>query len=158
VPQDGKYHIELRDLHAEGSARHLYRLRALVAEPDFDLTLTGDRFVLHPGKPLDIPIAIERRHGFAGEVEISVEGLPQGVAATTVQSGAAASAKSVTLRLIAEAGTASLPIRIIGKARGKPEPARTVRAAIDGLTASTTQIWLTIPRSAPSGEKSPPDR
>jgi len=160
VPQDGKYHIELRDLHAEGGARHLYRLRALVAEPDFGLTLTGDRFVLHPGKPLDIPIAIDRRHGFAGEIDISVEGLPQGVTATTVPSGTAASAKSVTLRLIAEAGTgtASLPIHIIGKATGKPGPARTARATVDGLTASTTQIWLTIPRSAPSGEKSAPGK
>lgn len=158
LPLDGTYHIELRDLHAEGSARHLYRLRGVVAEPDFDLLLTGDRFVILPGKPLDIPIAIDRRLGFAGEVEISVEGLPQGVTATTVQAAPAASAKSVTLRLTAEAMPASVPVRLVGTAKGKPDHARTARAAIDGLAAATTQIWLTIPRAAPAGEKVPPGK
>ncbi|MBY0527606.1 MAG: pre-peptidase C-terminal domain-containing protein [Gemmataceae bacterium] len=145
VPQDGKYQIEVRDLHASGSPRHLYRLRAVPAEPDFALTLAADRFTLVPGKPLDIPLTIERRHGFNLEIELSVEGLPKGVSAITVQTGPPANAKTVTLRLTAEAMPAGGTVRIIGKAKGQPEAERTARATLEGLSASTPHVWLTVP-------------
>ena len=141
APQDGTYRLEVRDLHASGSPRHAYLLRAVRAVPEFDLTLTTDRFVVNPGKPLDIPLTITRRHGFERAIELSVEGLPPGVTATTVQAGAAANAKTVTLQLKAEAMPANVPIRIQGKTAGQDEPT-TARAASDGRT--TAHIWLTV--------------
>lgn len=148
IPQDGVFRIEVRDLHFGGGERYLYRLRALLGKPDFELSLTTDRFVVTPGKPLDIPITIQRRQGFAQEIELIVEGLPPGITATTVQAGPAASAKTVTLRLTAEAKPVSAAVRISGKVVGKPEAGKLARATLTGLTATTSSIWLTVPQPA----------
>src|SRR5262249_34212282 len=53
VPADGTYRLEVHDLHGRGGFRHVYRLRAVHALPDFELALATDRFVASPGKPLD---------------------------------------------------------------------------------------------------------
>ncbi|MBL8792644.1 MAG: PPC domain-containing protein [Planctomycetia bacterium] len=148
VPQDGVYRLEVRDLHFAGSPRHLYRVRAVAGRPDFELTLTTDRFTLTPGKPLDVPVTIQRRQGFKEEIELTVEGLPAGVTVATVQTGPAANAKTVTLRLTAEAMPISTAVRVSGKAAGKPETARPVQATIAGLTATTPHVWLTVPSPA----------
>jgi hypothetical protein len=145
VPEDGTYRIEVRDLHSGGGLRHVYRLRATLAEPDFDLTLAADRFILTPSKPLEIPVTVVRRNGFADEVVFSVVGLPEGV--TAAPAVAAADAKSVTLRLTADAGPVAGPIRIVGKAKGKDEMARTARSPLAGLGASTADLWLTVART-----------
>src|SRR5262249_18465318 len=65
APRDGAYRVEVSDLHSGGGPRYPYRLRALRPGPDYDLTLKGDRFVLAPGKPLDVPVAVNRLRGFA---------------------------------------------------------------------------------------------
>jgi hypothetical protein len=148
IPQDGVFRIEVRDLHFGGGERYFYRLRALLAKPDFDLTLATDRFVIAPGKPLDIPITIQRRQGFKDEIDLIVEGLPPGITAATVQAGPAASAKTLTLRLTAEAKPISGAVRISGKVAGKPEAAKLARATLTGLTATTPSIWLTVPQPA----------
>jgi hypothetical protein len=112
VPQDGAYRIEVRDLAGQGGFRNFYRLRAVLAEPDYVLSVTTDRFVLTPGKPLAIAVAVERRNGFDREVAIAVEGLPAGITAAPVTSSGAGS-KSVTLRLEAKSGPAAFPARYL---------------------------------------------
>jgi hypothetical protein len=149
VPGDGVYQLEVSDLHGGGGPRFLYRLRATPAEPDFDLSLAADRFVLAPGKPLDIPVTVAARNGFDRPIELVVEGLPEGVTAAPLP--AAAGTKAITLRLSGGAKPASVPIRIVGKSKGKEELTRTARAALAGLDASTVNVWLTVPGTA--GEK-----
>jgi len=146
VPQDGTYRIELRDLHGDSGPRFLYRLRALLAEPDFELTLASDRFVLRPDKPLDIPVTIDRRNGFKEEIELVAEGLPKGVHVSIVPTGAAAAAKTVTLRLTANSATESAPLRIQGKVKGKDGLTRWAWTAIAGFTTTTPHVWLTVAR------------
>ncbi len=97
VPQDGAYRLEVRDQTGHGSFRHFYRLRAVFAEPDYVLGVASDRFVLTPGKPLSIPVTIERRNGFDRDIEIAVVGLPTGVTAAPVK--ATKTGTSATLRL-----------------------------------------------------------
>jgi len=143
---DGTYRIELRDLHGQRGPNFLYRLRALLAEPDFELTLASDRFVLTPGKPLDIPVTIDRRNGFKEEIELVAEGLPKGVAGAVVPMGSIATAKTVTLRLTASFAADSAPIRIQGKAKGKRDGTRLARTAITGFNAATPHLWLTVAR------------
>ena len=134
VPADGIYRIELRDLHGDGGPRYVYRLRALLPLPDYDLTVSIDRFVLTPGKPLDIPVTIERRNGFDRTVTISIEGLPDGVTAAPVRMAG----KVATLSLIATKGSSAGPIRIVGAVEGKEALTRT------GRTATTTHLWLSV--------------
>jgi hypothetical protein len=141
VPQDGAYVLEIRDRLMAGGPRHLYRLRAVLAEPAFALTVTSDRFVAMPGKPLDIPVVVDRRNGFKDEIELLVEGLPPGATTTT-----AVTPKTTTLRLDATDMPASVPIRITGRVKGQEGPGQVVRAPLAGLNPANTHIWLTIPK------------
>lgn len=159
VPRDDKYLLEVRDLHAAGGLRYVYRLRAVMAEPTYDLTLAADRFVVTPGKPLDIPVTIDRRNGFNREIEISAEGLPEGVTATPVKSLASgATAKTVTIRLTATAIPGSAAIQVVGKVAGEQELTQAARSLITGLKASTARPWLTVLKGAASTEKPTPEK
>lgn len=141
VPQDGSYRLEVSDQNGHGGQRHFYRLRATLAEPDYALTLTTDRFTLAAGKPLAIPLAIDRRDGFDRAIEISVEGLPDGVTAKPVQSTGAAG-KSATLNLEAKRGPVSGAFRIVGRVAGQADFTRTATAPA-GKFPRTTHLWLT---------------
>ncbi len=142
VPKDGTYHLEVRDLTGDGGPRHLYRLRALHAEPDFALTVAADQYVVTPGKPLDLAVKLERRHGFDGDVEITVDGLPGGVTAKVVSVSARANA--VTVQLTATGPASSSPIRIVGKAKDREGLVRVAHAPIAGLRSTTSFLWLTL--------------
>jgi hypothetical protein len=144
VPQDGAYRIEVRDLAGQGSFRNFYRLRAVLAEPDYVLSVTTDRFVLTPGKPLAIAVAVERRNGFDREVTISVEGLPDGVTAAPVTS--AKGGNTVTLRLEAKRGPVAGPIRIVGRVAGQAALSRQATAPLGGLPERTADLWLNVLR------------
>jgi len=154
VPQDGRYQVELRDLHGDGGPRFLYRLRALLAEPDFQLTVAADRFALVPGKPLDIPVTIDQRNGPGGAIEVVAEGLPEGVVAGAVT--VAPGARAATLRLTGGAMVVSVPIRILGRYTGKDGLVRTARTAITGLNDFTPHLWLTVLRPTEATKKLSP--
>ncbi|MBI3465543.1 MAG: pre-peptidase C-terminal domain-containing protein, partial [Planctomycetes bacterium] len=95
APVNGQYHLMIRDLHGQGGERYVYRLSAVFAEADFSLKLAADAFTLTPGKPLEIPVTIERTNGFAEEIAITATELPEGVMASPVKSlGTGDSAKS----------------------------------------------------------------
>jgi hypothetical protein len=147
VPQDGTYLLEVSDLHGSGGPRHVYRLRAVFPEPDYALTLAADRFVLTPGKPLDIAVTVVRRNGFDREVEVAAADLPEGVTAAPVKSlSSGASAKTVTLRLTATAGPLSVPLHLIGKVDGQPDLTRAAQAPLAGLNTVTPHLWLSAPK------------
>jgi hypothetical protein len=136
VPQDATYRIEVRDLAGHGSFRHYYRLRAVVAEPDYVLTVAADRFTLAAGKSLDIPVTVERRNGFDRDVTVAVEGLPDGVTATVKPAG-----KSAMLHLEAKAPVSST-FRIVGGVAGRADLTRAATAPTGG--AVPPYLWLTV--------------
>ena len=134
--QDGMYRLEVSDLQRDGSLRHVYRLHVGPIEPDFELKVTADRFILSPDKALDIPVTVTRLGGFKQEIGLRVEGLPKEVSMT-------ASAKSITLRLLDKAAFAG-PIRIVGAA--KNGPTRFAHAPVAELARVTESLWLTVAR------------
>ena len=147
-PADGDYRVLVRDLHHHGGFRYVYRLTIAEAKPDFALTVAADAFVVAPGKPLEVPITIERRDGFSGDIEIKPLDLPPGIAAAAVVSkGEGETSKAVKLVLTADASAASAngPFRIVGKTAGEPPLARTVTYPIAGPNARGEQLWLTVP-------------
>jgi hypothetical protein len=132
-------------LHAYGGYRYVYRLSIVRAEPDFSLKVAADSFVVTPGKPVEIPVTVDRLNGHAAEVEIVAEGLPEGVTASPVKSaGTGDSAKSVKLSLSAAAGPVAGPFRIVGRSAGDVQVSRTAGAAIANMNASIDELWLTI--------------
>jgi hypothetical protein len=82
-PADGKYFLELRDVHLRGGAGFGYALRIVSARPQFELQIDTDKTNLTPGTHGVVFVRAIRRHGFTGEIALSVEGLPAGVSATT---------------------------------------------------------------------------
>ena len=145
VPADGEYRVVVRDLHGHGGDRYVYRLSATQPVPDFALKVAADSFVLTPGKPLEIPVTVERSNGYAGEIEISVTGLPDGISAAPAKSLAQGdSSKSVKLTITSTAGPTAAPFRIVGAATGEPARSRAAVAPVASVNSITADLWLTV--------------
>ena len=82
VPADGRYTIEIRDVHLRGGADFVYGLIVTRATPQFDLIMDTDKTWLTPGSCAAIFVRANRRNGFDGEIQLQIDGLPDGVTAT----------------------------------------------------------------------------
>ncbi len=149
IPADGTYRILVRDVHRYGGFRFVYRLTINEAKPDFALTMASDTYVLTPGKPLEIPITIERRNGFVGEIEVSAIELPEGVSSAVVKSEAKGdSSKSVKVVLNAAAGPVSAAFRVTGKSGSEGAIERTASYVVSGTSTEFSAAWLTVSAAA----------
>jgi hypothetical protein len=149
IPADGTYRVVVRDVHRHGGFRYVYRMTIDEAKPDFALKMANDTYVLTPGKPLEIPIAIERKNGFSGEIEVHATGLPEGVTSEVVKSEAKGdSSKSVKVVLKSATGPVSAAFRVTGKSSGDGAIERTASYVIAGTTAEFSAAWLTVAASA----------
>jgi pre-peptidase len=144
APSDGQYLIKVADLHRRGGWRFVYRLTIARPQPDFKASVAADAFVLTPGKPLEIPLTIERTGGFAEEIEFTAADLPAGVTAMPVKSlSQGDTAKAVKLILTATEGPRSGGLTISGKSTGSLQLARKAHAPLVGA-AHTGNLWLTV--------------
>ncbi|HUY89494.1 MAG TPA: PPC domain-containing protein [Pirellulales bacterium] len=146
APADGEYRIVVSDLYRHFGPRFVYRLRAVRLAPDFRLTADAHAFTLAAGKPLEIPLKIERLQNFKGEIAFKIDGLPPGVSLAPAKSlPEGDSAKVVKLSLSGGQAAFSGPIRILGEAAGQAGAiAREARTTLPNRTATTAQIWLTL--------------
>jgi hypothetical protein len=114
IPADGSYQISIRDLHRVGGPRYAYRMEVAKLQPSVKLTLQSGEFVKTEEK-LEIEVAISRLGGFADELLIDIDGLPEGVSIEAVKSeGSGDSSKKVKLVLAGKWPSFSVPIRIVG--------------------------------------------
>ncbi len=81
APADGTYTVEVRDLHLRGGDPYVYFLKATRSEPYFELYLDTDKTQLSPGMCGVIFATVVRKNGFTGEVQLHIDGLPEGVTA-----------------------------------------------------------------------------
>lgn len=82
VPADGKYFVEIRDVHLRGGDGFGYALQITPSRPNFELAIDTDKTNLSPGMHGVIFVRATRKHGFAGEIALQIDGLPAGVTAT----------------------------------------------------------------------------
>jgi hypothetical protein len=82
APADGKYTIELRDVHLRGGPQFPYFLQVTRSEPYFELYIDTDKTQIGPGGCAAIFVRVERKCGFTGEVQLQIDGLPPGVTAS----------------------------------------------------------------------------
>ena len=149
-PADGSYRVVVSDLNQQGSMRHVYRLRAVRTEPDFEVTADALSYVLSAGKPVEITLAVARQNGFEEEIGFSVSGLPAFVTAESAASTAQGdSAKSVKLKLNASAGAYSGPIRIAAQAAGTSKLLHSAAAQLPVGGRRTTDLWLSVVAEKP---------
>jgi hypothetical protein len=146
APADGEFFFAVSDRFEHGSFRHFYLLTIEPLRLDFAVTSAERSFVLTVGKPLEISVTIDREQGFAGEIELSVEGLPEGVVAMPAKSEAKGdSAKNVKLTLSgAEAKSSGGPIRITGRSTGEPSLTRIATVPLPDIPMRLEYLWLTV--------------
>lgn len=82
APADGKYVIEIRDVHLRGGAMYPYFIKLTKSEPYFELYLDSDKTLVTPGGSAALFVRMDRKNGFMGEVQLAVDGLPAGVSAS----------------------------------------------------------------------------
>jgi hypothetical protein len=81
APADGYYTVEVRDLHGRGGLDYPYAVHVSEAKPYFLLEADTDKTPLATGSASVIYVKVHRRNGFAGEIQLGVDGLPPGVRA-----------------------------------------------------------------------------
>jgi hypothetical protein len=81
APANGRYVVEVRDLHQRGGPEFVYFLEVTRSEPYFTLETDTDKTLLAPGTAGAVFVRAARKNGFAGEVRLAVDGLPPGVTA-----------------------------------------------------------------------------
>ena len=144
-PADGQYSFQVSDLHNRGGERFYYHVNIAPPQPDYRLSLAAENFVLPIDKPLEIPVTIDRQAGFKGEIEVSIEGLPEGVTASPVKSaGEGDTAKAVKLILNGNSAPFSGTIRVLATTTMEPKLNRTANFPLPDYDASLEQIWLTV--------------
>lgn len=146
APADGDFRVVVADLYGRGSPNHAYLLGLTVPEPDFSASLAAGVFTLTPGTETKVVVAIARENGFAGEIEVTADNLPEGVSATKAASKSGDdSAKSVTIELRAEGSpTASGSFRVVARPTDGKTPERIAPAKIAGFEAETSRPWLAV--------------
>ncbi|HEX5446624.1 MAG TPA: PPC domain-containing protein [Pirellulales bacterium] len=141
---DGDYTLVVSDLYGHGGPRYFYLLTMAPLEADFALAAPQHAYAVAVGKPLEIPVTIDRRQSFAGEIDLQVLGLPEGVTVSPAKSLAQGdTAKTVKLVLTATAGPFSGAIRIAGKSTEGGERSRLAESTVPA-GAHLSDFWLTV--------------
>lgn len=146
-PADGAYRVEIVDLHQRGGLRFAYRLTLAPVTPDFAVSLAAGTFTIAAGKTLEIPLTIDRKSGFAGEIEIGAENLPAGITSAPVKSlPSGDSAKAAKLILTATADAKPGMFQIVAKSAGDAPLTRqaTFPTKIGSGTYNHSEVWVGV--------------
>ena len=145
VPDEATYTVEVADRFGNGGFRYVYRLTVVPAIPDYRLRVATDHFQLQSKEALEIPITIERRHGFSEEIHISLSESLEGVEVTSGTSlPEGDSSKTVKLILKNVGNVVSGTFRIEGRVlrMGSNANARFAEAKLRGAAGYTPLLWL----------------
>ena len=153
APVDGEYTVAVNDIYGGGGGpRDFFLLRVTPQVPDYELTVTADRFTIVPGKPTVIPVKIARAFGFAKPVEVVAEGLPAGIKfEITPPAKPDPNARAITL-------TADKPVsgmfRLVGRVKEQPKLNRVVRARVpEWESLPIPDLWVTVANPPPAPPK-----
>src|SRR5207244_1291546 len=116
APADADYIVQVSDLNSRGGHTYVYHLAATLAKPDFTLQCDDDKGLVAPGDGYAMYLIASRRNGFAGDIHLSVEGLPPGVTAIADRIPANMTQACVIFRGAPDAKLNAANIRLIGTA------------------------------------------
>ncbi|HZN64591.1 MAG TPA: PPC domain-containing protein, partial [Tepidisphaeraceae bacterium] len=152
----GDYVASVRDLVYAGGPDHAYRLSVeptLAPPQGFALRFQPDAIRVHRGGHAAVWCDVSRQNGFAGDVTVTLEGLPRGVTASPVTLGPGSSG-FFTISAAPDANLGSTPVRLRGSAvvggrlvsrEGEPE--------LNGRPVE--QSYLTVLEPAPFAVETP---
>ena len=151
-PAAGDYFLRLRDIQGKGGEEYAYRLVLDVPHPDFTLRVAPDNPRLGVGDTAAITVAAVRHDDFAGEIKLTVEGLPAGFTASEALIAAGQNEGRLTITAPAGATPGLLSPGITGTATvGKDtvmrraEPAESLMQAFAYThVLQTRQLFLAV--------------
>ena len=118
APADGRYVVQVRDVHQRGGPTFGYFLKAMRTRPTFVMDTDTDKTLLAPGTGGVIHVRLTRKGGFAGEVQLGIEGLPPGVKAHCGRVLAGATDGCIVLQAAPGTAQGAANVRIFGTANG----------------------------------------
>jgi hypothetical protein len=163
-PADGTFRIEIRDLLDRGGTDFVYRLAGTHPVPGFEAEALADAVVVKPGESTELKVKVTRSNGFEGSLAVLLDGLPEGVSATSASVPVKGADLTLSILASRECKPANLPIRALVVSTDPAQPAaQFVAATLKGknsaaghLTLNQSQhIWLTVPPKPPEPEEKP---
>ncbi len=115
APADGKYILEVQDLHQRGGPSFTYAVEATRAEPYFLLEVDTDKTLLSPGVGGVIYVRTLRKNGFTGAIQLEVEGLPAGVTAIPGRIPSELNDGMIHLTTATDAAKGASNIKVLGR-------------------------------------------
>lgn len=117
APADGDYIVRVRDVRGAGSQDHAYRLNIRRPRPDFKLGVSPRNPNIPAGGAVPLTITALRLDGFDGPIEVTLEGLPQGLRASkaAIQPGQTSTVVLLSADTQAKMDVAA-PLTVVGKA------------------------------------------
>lgn len=117
VPNGESFFISIRDQFDDrGGSRFAYRISiSEVSDQHFELKLPVDTVNIEQAAETKLKIGIDRSFGFKGEVELSVDGLPDGVTAEPVKIAKNRQDAQLIIKVAESAKPQIADLRIIGK-------------------------------------------
>jgi len=86
-PADGQYTVRLRDVRGRSGTDFVYRLVIRERQEDFRVSIDPEHPNVPRGGVLPVNVTVERLDDFNGPIEVRLEGLPPGFAASTTTIG-----------------------------------------------------------------------
>lgn len=134
APDDGTYRVMIRDQFGDGrkDPSYVYRLAIRPLEPDFQLLSVASQptagqnnqqgsalagVILRRGGSTLMNVTINRVDDFKGEIQISAEGLPEGITCRAATIGGEVNSASLVFMATENAAPWSGPVKIVGKAK-----------------------------------------
>ena len=119
-PADGTYQAQLHERFAvRGGPAFAYRLVAgpvVEQAKDFQLVLTADTLSVNRGTEGKFKVTVQRKGGFAEEIQLAVEGLPGGIELTGDKIPKDKNETSLGFKVPEDALIQVLPVKIVGTA------------------------------------------
>jgi WD40 repeat protein len=102
APADGEYVARVEDVRGEGGSPYTYHLVVRRPRPDYRINLSPEDINVPRGGTALLAVGLERLDGYDGAVDVTLEGLPEGVRASSARIEEGAS--SAELLVMADAG------------------------------------------------------
>lgn len=115
-PKDGEYLLRVSDVQGNGGDAYSYRMVIAPPAPDFQLRVTPEVPRLSQDSSTVLTVHALRKHGFEGEIALSVENLPEGFEAAGTLIPEGADQTILTLSAPADAPLEVFTPRIVGTA------------------------------------------
>lgn len=141
---DGEYTVSVRDLLGRGGPAFGYFLSIRPDVPDFEISVDDDKAGVKPGVNSAWYAKVVRRGGFAGPIDVRVEGLPESIVARSLTIPPTLSNGLILLsagpKFAANQPASARFVRVVGSAQipgadGKPR-------VVEHLATSEGEIYL----------------